>query len=82
MTRKKTFEVFKFEQTLKLESMNALSRVQDNEIQDEYIVQVALMQDRLFKKFGVEQEDYNLAITHHNMVEDPEVLRILKEVED
>jgi|DEB19_MinimDraft_2_1074335.scaffolds.fasta_scaffold91349_1 hypothetical protein len=54
MTRKKTFEVFKYEQTLKLESMNALARVQDSEISEEYIVQVALMQDRLFKKFGVE----------------------------
>lgn len=82
MTRKQTFEVFKYEQDLKIESMKALNRVQDNQIQDEYIVQVALMQDRLYKKFGVEQEDYNIAISHHNMVEDPEVLRILKSVEE
>jgi hypothetical protein len=38
MSRKKTFDIFKYEQTLKLESMNALARVQDSEISEEYIV--------------------------------------------
>lgn len=47
-------EVFEFEQNLKLESMAAMARVQDVEIHDEYVVQLAMMQDRLFVQFDIE----------------------------
>lgn len=40
------------------------------------------MQDRLFKKFGIEQEEYNMAITFHELPKDPEVQKILKSVEE
>jgi hypothetical protein len=39
------------------------------------------MKDRLFKKYRVEVEDYNMAIAHHKLTEDPEVERMLKEFE-
>ncbi len=75
-------EIFKFEQQLKLESMAQLNRIQDHEIKEEYAVQIAQMQDRLFKKFGIEQEEYNMAISYHELTKDPEVQKILKSVED
>lgn len=37
------------------------------------------MIDRLFKKYKIEVEDYNMAIAHHKLTEDPEVRRMLKE---
>lgn len=66
-------EVFRFEQDLKLEAMAALHRIQDSEIEEEHNVQLALMQDRLYKKFKIEQEDYNLAINFHKLNQDEEV---------
>ena len=45
------------------------------------MIQIALMQDRLHKRFSVEQDEYNAAIAHHKLVQDPQVLRILEEFE-
>lgn len=35
----------------------------------------------MFAKYKIEVEDYNMAIAHHKLTEDPEVMRILREVE-
>jgi len=35
------------------------------------------MQDKLFRKFKIEQEDYNLAINIHKLNQDEEVLRLI-----
>ena len=67
LTRSQTFEIFEFEQNLKLEAMAVMARVQEQEIQQEYIVQVAMMQDRLYLQFGIEQDHYNLAISYHKL---------------
>ena len=32
----------------------------------------------MYEKFGVELEEYNLAFAHHRLIDDPEVVRILK----
>lgn len=45
------------------------------------MVQMAMMQDRLFIKYKIEQDQYNAAISYHKMVQDPEVIRIMTEVE-
>jgi hypothetical protein len=45
------------------------------------MVQMAMMQDRLFMKYNIEQDQYNAAISYHKMVQDPEVIRIMTEVE-
>ncbi len=37
------------------------------------------MADKLYKKYGVEEEEFNRAIAQHNIYNDPEVQRILQE---
>jgi hypothetical protein len=66
---------------LKLESMAVLERVKDHEIPEEYMVQNAMMQDRLFLKYGIEQEQYNQALSHHKLNQDPNVAKIVAQVE-
>lgn len=39
------------------------------------------MQDKLFRKYKIELEDYNLAISIHKLNQDEEALRLLNEVE-
>ena len=46
------------------------------------MVQNAMMQDRLFMKFKIEEDEYNAALSYHKMILDPEVIRIMKEVEN
>jgi len=57
--------------------MAVLERVKDHEIPEEYMVQNAMMQDRLFLKFGIEQEQYNQALSHHKLNHDPNVAKIV-----
>lgn len=40
------------------------------------------MQDRLWKKYGVEKDDYNYAIMKHQLNSDPDVLKMLDEVNE
>jgi hypothetical protein len=47
--------------------MAVMARVKDYEIAHEYVVQVAMMQDRLFIQFGIEQDAYNQAISYHQL---------------
>ena len=47
--------------------MVEMKRVKDSEIPQEYVAQVAKMQDKLFLEFGVEQEHYNQAIVYHKL---------------
>ncbi len=37
------------------------------------------MADKLFTKFGVEEDEFNRAIAEHNIYNDPEVQRILQD---
>ena len=43
---------------------------------------MALMEDRLWKKFGVEKEEYNQALSVQQFTKDPEVVMMLQEVEE
>ena len=40
------------------------------------------MEDRLWKKFGVEKEEYNQALSVQQFTKDPEVVMMLQEVEE
>lgn len=41
-----------------------------------------MMQDRLYMKYNIDQDLYNSALSYHKMVQDPEVISIMREVDN
>ena len=60
LTCDQTYQAFYFEIEMRLASIEVLENTQEN-LKIEDIIQRCLIQDRMWEKFGIEPEDYNLA---------------------
>ena len=49
-------------------------------MKDEDEILQCKMKDLMWQKFGIELEDYNLAIAKHNLIDDPEVQKRTEQV--
>ena len=86
LTKQKTKEIFLDSEEKKLESMKTMMKNQAQmQSQDpmesmmEMMVEQAKLADEMFEKHGVEEEDFNSAMMHFNLMHDPEVQRKVME---
>lgn len=42
----------------------------------EIMVEQAKLADEMFERHGVEEEEFNAAIIHHKIMEDPEIVKL------
>ena len=81
--REKVKEMFFFSEKVKTESMHALQLMMTRGMQYDFaveaMVQQSYMQDRLFIKYGVEEEDMMAAVVAHQIQKDPDVIQVLKD---
>lgn len=73
LTRQQTMEIFDFHGDMQLEATNRLQQVDERHLDEEHDVQDALFQDRVFLKFGIEKEDFQLAFEKHDLASDQSV---------
>lgn len=82
MTRQKTKEIFIDSEEKKLESMKKMMSEQQNAMgggQDpmegmmEMMVEQAKLSDDMYERHGVDEEEFNQAMIHYNLMNDPEV---------
>ncbi|CDW73696.1 UNKNOWN [Stylonychia lemnae] len=85
LTRQKTVDAFKYAEELKFESMQAIQKFSQNPMSKsedytyEMIIQQTIMADRLFERYGIEDDEFNKAVAQHNLYQDPEIQKILQE---
>lgn len=82
LSREQTFEAFNYEQDLRMKCISILEETKSKEqLCEEDEVQKCLLKDRMWQQLGIEQEDYNLAMTKYKLEEDEHVLMRVEEVE-
>ena len=69
-----------FELECKRDSIVMLNQTSPDNIQQEYTIQEALLQDKIFLKFGIEKEEYSRAIDKHKLKDDLSVQMQLDEI--
>ncbi len=82
-TREQTIEFYIYSEKIRIESMAQLSNFAENmknqvELTYEMIKQQTIMKDKLFFKYGIEDDEFNEAIVEHKVTEDPEVQAFIK----
>jgi hypothetical protein len=45
----------------------------------EMVVEQARLSDELYEKFGIDEDEFNSALMHYNLMNDPEVQRVMME---
>jgi hypothetical protein len=65
MTRKVTWDMFQYQQKLRVSGIKALERIKRDQVKDEYKVQQEILNDKMFTKFKVEIKTYNEALIVH-----------------
>ena len=51
------------------EAHKKVGRLQDSEIQDEFVVQNTYMADQILLRYGIISEEFNQAMSHYNLLE-------------
>jgi hypothetical protein len=67
---------------MRLEAFKSLERVSDEQLKDEFAVQNEIIADKIYLQYRLEKEVYNQAIVHFKLAEEPEVKRIIAEVDN
>ena len=77
ITKEKTKEMFFYSEEKKVESMKKLMSSQtgmrQEEVMIEMMVEQAKLSDELYEKFGTDEDEFNSALMHFNLMHDPEV---------
>ena len=88
LSKQKTKEIFLDSEEKKFESMKAMMQNQKGpmntqedqmEAMVEMMVQQAILADDMFEKHGVEEEEFNSAVMHYQLMNDPEVYKKMME---
>lgn len=85
LTRQKTKELYLEQEEKKMESMKKMFSNPGMQQQDPMegmitlMVEQAKMADEMFEKTQVEEEEFTIALIHHNIMQDPEIMRIQME---
>jgi hypothetical protein len=86
LTRQKTKDIFIDSEEKKLDSMKKMMTEQQNmQSQDpmegmmEMMVEQAKLSDDMYENHGVDEEEFNQAMIHYNLMNDPEVQRKVME---
>ena len=82
LTREETYAAFDLETDLRLQVIDYLETIHPGEIQRENEIHRCLINDIIWQKMQIEREDYDVAISKYNLVEDEYVLRRSEEVEE
>ena len=89
LTKEKTKEIFLDSEEQKLESMKRMMQEQQNPMAGggadpmegmmQMMVEQAKLSDDMFEKHGVDEEEFNQAMMHYNLMHDPEIQRKVME---
>ena len=76
LSREETLKAHDFEIDRRLETIERLEKIfSPVELAHENVLNCCLLKDRMFAEFGIEPEDYNLAVTKYKLEEDENVQR-------
>ena len=84
LTREKTKEIFLYTEEKKMDSMKKLmnnpSRYQSDPMESmlEMMIEQAKLSDELHELYNTEEDDFNAAVIQYNLMNDPEVQRIME----
>lgn len=76
ITRDQAFEIFKFENKNRLDLLEQIQRTKDSKLKEELMVQLTMIEDKIYARFNVEIDSYDLALVEHGLVDNPEVKRM------
>ena len=83
LTRKQTYDAFDFEINLRKKCLAVLEEMtlaSDEDPISENKILICVVGDRMWQRFGIEREDYNLAMAKFKLIEDEFVLKRFDEV--
>jgi len=80
-SKEETIEFYKYSELLRFQSMQQLQNFQGNEyyLPSEMIFQQQVMKDKLFLRYGIEEDDFNRAILEHQVHQEPEVQQFIQD---
>ena len=76
-----TFRAFDFECEQRLHIIEILENIPSEALKEEDEIQRCIIKDSMWLEFGIEHEDYNLAIDTHKLVDNEYVLKRTEEIE-
>jgi hypothetical protein len=85
LTKQKTKEIFLYTEERKMESMKKLmsnpGRYQSDPMEGmlDMMIEQAKLSDELFDTYHTEEEEFNAAVLHFDLMNDPEVTRIIND---
>ena len=84
ITREKAIEIFKYMEELKMKTMEKLAHHTDPttdqmEATVMMLVEHSKVGDYIYEKFQIEEEDFTKCIKHFQLMNDPEIMRMMKE---
>ena len=83
ITKEKTKEIFLYSEERKMESMKAMMSGgkmgggDPMEQMFDMMIEQARLSDEMHTKYGVDEDDFNAAMLHYNLMHDPEIQRTI-----
>ena len=65
--------IFQYERQLKIDSIKALDQSSESQMERQFLIQEAIISDKIYMKYGVERDEYNKAVVDHNLKNDQKV---------
>lgn len=73
LSRRDTLRIFQYERHLKIDSIKALDQSSESQMEKQFLIQEAIISDKIYMKYGVERDEYNKAVVDHNLKNDHKV---------
>jgi hypothetical protein len=77
ISRQKTKEIFYFSEEKKVDSLKRINSEDQLEVMVEMMVEQSKLTDEMYEKYGVDEEEFNTAMLHYNLQNDPEITAII-----
>ena len=82
LSREEVYRVFEAEQELKIDAGHVLMNVPAQELFHAQYIQLVMMEDEIYNRFGIEKEEYNLLLGKYRLIEDEQVQERIRDVEE
>lgn len=82
ITKEKTKEIFLYSEERKMESMKSMmtgGRMGGDPMEQMFdmMIEQAKLSDEMHTKYGVDEDEFNAAMLHYNLMHDPEIQRTI-----